>query len=356
MGKKAFQVIFLMLSIALLHGCALVDKHLFNPAASHARIDPLFRTADCKNYVAPNGRHWLSTLLTGSTRNMSSVAFKDACEHQARAINDDQNNTDKDRLYFKLCEADDNSPINPTNCLDYLVSKSNELCNIHKSHIYGDRAAMTVLLGTLAMGAGVAGTMTGGNVTQYLAGSAGFLTGSRAFMDSEIYRNFVTHAILKEIDENRQKFLTDLSYYRKESNDSSKIGIGTLREDALTYHNMCSFYSGLASLLNRPGDKSDIINNSAVKQLNARKDKLNEDIKALEAKISGAKDGDPKETWIDELKAKKQELAAINEALAAVVTDASKTKATTQDTSTPDSGAQKTESPGGSGAPQNNAS
>ena len=112
----------MLLSVNFLYGCALIDKHLFNPAASHARIDPLFRTTDCARYVAEDGRHWLKSLLSigeknnnFSTRNSSSLFIKESCEHQTRSINDvplraedgTETLTDGDRLYFKYCEPTD---------------------------------------------------------------------------------------------------------------------------------------------------------------------------------------------------------------------------------------------------------
>ena len=144
--KKYLRIFTMLLSIHFLYGCALIDKHLFNPAASHARIDPLFRTPDCAKYVAEDGRHWLKSLLSigendtnFSTRNTSSLFFKESCEHQARSINDAQL-TDGDRLYFKYCEGKDitTSPVQTSTpdkdaCFNYLISKSDEICNTHKS-------------------------------------------------------------------------------------------------------------------------------------------------------------------------------------------------------------------------------
>ena len=186
--QKYLRISVMLLSVNLLYGCALIDKHLFNPAASHARIDPLFRTANCARYVAEDGRHWLKSLLSigedknFSTRNSSSLFIKESCEHQTRSINDvplrtedgTEKLTDGDRLYFKYYEPTDSNQgsakeagkaqtlaENKEACFSYLISKSDEICDYHKSHVYGDRTAMNTVFGALALGSGIAGTMTG---------------------------------------------------------------------------------------------------------------------------------------------------------------------------------------------------
>jgi hypothetical protein len=93
MFKLSHRVASIVIAVSLLYGCAFVDKHLFDPAASHASVDPLFRTAECKEYKAPTGKHWLATLVGWgkeefSTRNMSSVVVQDICDNQTRSIND----------------------------------------------------------------------------------------------------------------------------------------------------------------------------------------------------------------------------------------------------------------------------
>ncbi|MBS0498683.1 MAG: hypothetical protein JSR51_13740 [Proteobacteria bacterium] len=311
------RISVILLSVNFLYGCALIDKHLFNPAASHARIDPLFRTNNCARYVAEDGRHWLKSLLSVgevnnfSTRNSSSLFIKESCEHQARSINDvplraadgTEKLTDGDRLYFKYCEPTPSDKgetkeagkaqslaENKEACFSYLISKSDEICDYHKSHIYGDRTAMNTVLGALALGTGVAGTMTGTTITQYLAGSAGFITGGQALMNNEIYRNFVTNAILKEIDANRAKFLADVN----NSKSSALSDFGTIRSLALQYHHKCSFYDGLASLLNKAGE-NNILTNPTVQYLANQKKLKQEEKNKLTAEIEALNKATPKD-------------------------------------------------------------
>lgn len=315
--QKYLRISVMLLSVNLLYGCALIDKHLFNPAASHARIDPLFRTANCARYVAEDGRHWLKSLLSigedknFSTRNSSSLFIKESCEHQTRSINDvplrtedgTEKLTDGDRLYFKYCEPTDSNQgsakeagkaqtlaENKEACFSYLISKSDEICDYHKSHVYGDRTAMNTVFGALALGSGIAGTMTGTTITQYLAGSAGFITGSQALMNNEIYRNFVTNAILKEIDANRAKFLAGVN----NSKSSALSDFGTIRSLALQYHHKCSFYDGLASLLNKAGE-NNILTNPTVQYLANQKKLKQEEKNKLTTEIEALKKATPKD-------------------------------------------------------------
>ncbi|MEI8571734.1 hypothetical protein JWZ98_11915 [Methylomonas sp. EFPC1] len=366
--------IFLFSLIFITNGCAFIDKHIFDPAASHARVAPLFRSPECKNYSAPDGKHWLSTLSEDtSTKNFGSFIVKDECEYQTISINDSNNkNTNADRLYFEQCEnknpnenalkykeniIEDKKIIETLKkdleksnkiaqehekealsvekqakkqislvpianesrilanewketaenkkseldlaieklkiseaqlasinayslgCLTYLISRSDEICEIHKSHIYGNRTAMNTIFQVMATGAGIAGSMSGVGAAQALAGSASFLTGSQAIMNEEVFQNVVTPAILMEINTNRQNFLNDkLTSYK---NASQAIGLGEIRFDAMNYHNKCSFYDGLSSLLDKAG-KNQIkleTSNKAIENLLNQK-------KALENKIS----------------------------------------------------------------------
>ncbi|MFZ2404663.1 MAG: hypothetical protein WAW41_05965 [Methylobacter sp.] len=300
MLKPSLRVASIVIAVSLLDGCAFVDKHLFNPAASHASVDPLFRTAECKSYKAPNGKHWLTTLLglggkEASTRNISSVVVQDTCDHQTRSINDNPGD-EQDRLYFKACEQD--GAFNAASCLNYLISKSDEICGIHKSHIYGNRTAVNTTLGVLATGVGVAGAMTGPGAAQALSGTAGFLTGSQSIVNDEVYKNYVTEAILLEINSNREKYLKGVSYLTEAPGITNNIGIGQVRRDALDYHEKCSFYDGLMSLLNKAGDKADK-NSAAIERLVAEKAELDKQLADVDTEIAALKGAIPAPDDID---------------------------------------------------------
>lgn len=327
MIKPALHVALIAIGVSLLSGCAFVDKHLFNPAASHARVDPLFRTAECKDYKAPNGGHWLATLMgdgksgSASTRNMSSVFVQDGCDFQTRSINDVDGSEEEDVLYAKICKPElVAATAGAANCLNYLISKSDEICGIHKSHIYGNRTAMDTTLGILATGAGVAGAMSGVGAAQALAGSAGFLTGSQSLMNEEVYKNYVTEAILLEIDSNRKKFLETIGYLANgqgAGTTADQIGIGRVRRDALIYHEKCSFYDGLVSLLNKAGDKVEK-GNAALDKLIGKKQGLEKKISDLEkeiAEITGNSSTDlaKKGHKNSEKKGLERQLATVNE-------------------------------------------
>ena len=331
--QKHLRIFIVLLSASFLYGCALIDKHLFNPAASHARIDPLFRTADCARYIPEDGRHWLTSLLfKQTTRNASSLFIKESCEYQTRSINDVplraeagvEDLTDGDRLYFKYCEptapnAGQALDGNKEACFSYLISKSDEICDYHKSHIYGDRTAMNTVLGALALGSGIAGTMTGTTITQYLAGSAGFITGSQSLMNNEICRNFVTNAILKEIDANRTKFLADVN----NSKSSTLSNFGAIRSVALQYHHKCSFYDGLASLLNKAGE-NNILSNPTVQYLANQKKLKQEEKNRLTVEIETLSGMAPKdEATINkktaELNAAEKDIAKLESILASLI-------------------------------------
>ena len=317
-----FRILLALICVFLLYGCAVIDKQLLDPASQHAKVNPLFRTADCKSYKMPTKKLISEIITLGFFDGGGGFFVKDPCEHQALAIND-INDQQKDDLYKKMCKLDDadgtfvNKQGGARNCLNHLISRSDEICEIHQSHIYGDRTVMNTILGTLALGAGVAGSMTGVGAANYLSASAGFLTGGQALMDKEIYRNFVTHAILVKINTNRRNFLTGLAYLNEE-NDNTKINYGRVRRDAETYHNLCSFHNSLTSLLDEAGGskKTEAVNAVLVSQNKLRKQSVESEIQALQTKLSAATTDDAKKAIQDKLDSRNKELHSIEEILA----------------------------------------
>lgn len=326
-----FRILFALICVFLLYGCAVIDKQVLVPASQHAKVNPLFRTADCKNYEMPT-KGLIREIFISEDKEKGGGGgggffVKDPCEHQVLAINDISEDPKKtDNLYLKMCPVTPSDPDNKfgkegtaRNCLNYLISKSNEICELHKSHIYGDRTVSNTILGTLALGAGIAGTMTGAGAAHFLAGSAGFLTGSQALMDKEIYRNFVFHAILVKIDANRTKFLKSPGLaYLDEHNDDSKIGYAKVRNDAVEYHNMCSFYDGLKSLMDEAGvsKTTEPANSMDIERTKLRKQVVEKEIKELEEKLKNSSDPDKQKQIEKDLKHKNGELLLINERLA----------------------------------------
>lgn len=322
-----FRIFFALICVFLLYGCAVIDKQLLVPASQHAKVNPLFRTADCKDYVMPTKKLISEGLL--ELNGKGGFLVKDPCEHQALAINDLYDDSDaitkkaqQDNLYDKMCHNDKGEfrSGGARNCLNYLISKSNEICELHKSHIYGDRTVTNTILGTLALGAGIAGTMTGAGAAHFLAGSAGFLTGSQALMDKEIYRNFVFHAILVKIDTNRSKFLKSSGLaYLDDNKDDSKIGYAKVRNDAVGYHNLCSFYDGLKSLMDEAGvsNNTELASPLLIERTKLRKQFVENEIKKLEAKLNDSNTPpEEKKKIAEDLKHRNGELFLINEQLA----------------------------------------
>lgn len=319
-----FRILLALICVFLLYGCAVIDKQLLVPASQHAKVNPLFRTADCKDYEMPTRGLIREIFMPKVFGGKAGGGFfvKDPCEHQALAIND-ISDAQKDSLHERMCGLP-NGKFNYTeggarNCLNHLISRSDEICELHKSHIYGDRTVANTILGTLALGAGVAGAMTGVGAANYLAASAGFLTGGKALMDEEIYRNFVTHAILLKIDTNRSEFLKSPELaYRNEKNNDTEIGYAKVRDDAVKYHNLCSFYGGLTSLLNEAGGskKTEAVNAVLVNQYKLKKQFVEKEIKALEAQFNDPKtSANDKAKIADKLESRKRELFSIDEIL-----------------------------------------
>lgn len=193
--------------------------------------------------------------------------------------------------------------------------KSDEICDIHKSHIYSNRTVMNMTLGLLGSGTGIAGGLVGGlGAANALSGSAGFLTGARSLMNEEVYHNYLAEAVIKEIENNRSNYLAKLksqypispvlrdSHKDKQNtvgaegsqNQQQQSNQGSMTDFSYTssevkrhiqeYHQLCSFYSGLVTLLAKAGE--DTIQSDVRNGITARITTLKTDINALEEKIN----------------------------------------------------------------------
>lgn len=225
-----------------LNGCAFVDRTMLKPSAEMSRVPPLFSTKECEKYIPVDNSKFF---------DFYNPFVKNECEAQIYSIKEAELNKNDSKCY-------DENTQSLSECSAYLIRTSDNICNIHLSGIFGNRAVTNVSLGILATGAGIAGGLVSGlAAANALSGTSGFLTGTRSLMNEEIYRNYVAEAIIKEILANRKASKDKINNELASSDGQSGkiIGIEQIKQRVSEYHAECSFYSGLSSLIGKAGEQ-----------------------------------------------------------------------------------------------------
>ena len=309
-----FRIILVFSLLIPFAGCAFVDRTILRPSAEMARVPPLFRTSDCVGYIAPKGNAWW---------DWHNPFIKNSCEEQKLSIytppvtanGNPEGNTSTEALssptdntsFSQICKPEVTGD-DLKECAAFLMRMSDEICNVHLSKIFGDRAVTNVTLGILAAGAGIAGGIVPGLVAaNALSGASGFLTGTRSLLNEEVYRNYVAEAIIKEIKGNRDRLAIDIQngIIGKAPKDNQLVGVEQVALKVSRYHNECSFYAGLSSLLGKAGLPKE----SFAPNL---KDSLNQQILNLQQTRENTKDPNQKLNYQKQIDILQSVLANLN--------------------------------------------
>ncbi|MBI3675634.1 MAG: hypothetical protein HY243_03360 [Proteobacteria bacterium] len=168
--------------------------------------------------------------------------------------------------------------------MDYLVQRSNRICEAHEAGIIADASSSNFGLSeTATILSGMGALFTPAATVRALSGSAAIVNATRDNFNNVFYQNILASAVVKSIDKTRTEKMSALEASRTKSiNDYSA---DQMVRAVLEYHSACSFYSGLVTLT----DAAARINPSSVElteRITALKDKLTE----LNATISGLND------------------------------------------------------------------
>lgn len=216
-----------------------MDRHMFTPAADYARVEPLFRSKKCEGMTVPKG-------YGTSLDDFRNPLTKNECESEESSLTDDEYISNSN---CAAISAGDAGLQNAKECLAFLVGKSDRLCEVHKSYIYSNHTIMNTTLGIMAAGAGAAGAMMPHVVAaNALAGAAGFASGAQALMSEEVYKNYISEAIIRQINKNREDYHKQILKGVVTGNLNGKYQI---KQAAENYHALCSFYAGLVSLVDQ---------------------------------------------------------------------------------------------------------
>lgn len=269
--------------VCLLGGCASISRNIFDPAADASRVPPLIRSDECRDF--PYNTKW------GDPATWKNPFWKNPCESQNLSLTRPANicpyvpKTDKKDDDGK--QEDDYKKPDLRECADSYETASDKICTVHLSKIFGNRAVTNATLGIVASGTGIAGSLVTGTAANALSGSAGFITADRSILNEEIYRNYVAEAIIKEIIDNRKTLKANIyADIEKGAASTSPItGPQGVLQRVLEYHNACSFYAGLTSLLGKAGVSGQKASD-VKKNLDGQITTLNETIENLDEEIA----------------------------------------------------------------------
>ena len=207
MGKsRSVKVVWAVVGFAFLAGCG-----------SLARIDPLFE-------AEPEA----VDLDTGEPNALYIAALDSANPQIAQA--------------------------NRNELQSLLLRRSEQICEIHQSDIFANAAVFNVTMGVLTSAlAGAAAIVTGPVGIEVLAGGAALSNAGRSLVNEEVYRQQLVTAVITEIDENRKAVREEIG--AKLDKTTADYAVNESIRDAQRYHQECSFFAGVSSLVGKAGQR-----------------------------------------------------------------------------------------------------
>lgn len=154
-----------------------------------------------------------------------------------------------------------------------IIELSDDICEQHKGDIIGTSATVNLTTGLGAtVFSGVSAIVTGAAATNYAAGAT-ILNGTRSAVSAEVYQGLFTTAIIKAIEESRDKKKNEILV--RQTKNISEYTMDQAVIDAQDYHFRCSFYHGLV-----------VLNEDAKKRATPGKDELLGRIEILRKEIT----------------------------------------------------------------------
>lgn len=170
-----------------------------------------------------------------------------------------------------------------------LMTFSDLECSYHQSGIYSNQSSINFLTGFTSLIAGAASVVSdrgmgaSGRGARNLAALGAVSSGSRGLVNSEVYFSYIGPAVVSEIElvrrEARKKLLA------KQHCSTEDYPPARAVNDALAYHESCSFVVGLSSLLAKAGKST--VNPDLSAEVNRRG--MDRRITDFEALIAGKK-------------------------------------------------------------------
>lgn len=129
-----------------------------------------------------------------------------------------------------------------------LIKHADDVCTQELGRLTANEAIANTALAALSSTlSGIATIVTGAHAKEIFAAGAGLSTASRSHVNAHVFRNVLSTAVSRAIhiarDKKRGEILAELT------KDSVKYNVDQMIVDANSYHQTCSFYRGLALVL-----------------------------------------------------------------------------------------------------------
>jgi len=171
-----------------------------------------------------------------------------------------------------------------------LMTYADEICDDHVAKIYANHASLSFDLGFLTTLLSGGAAIASGRAATNLAAESALLSGTRGLVNSEVYYGYIGPAVMREIRSLRGDLRTQIA--TKRSCGLNEYPPQEAINDALIYHDACSFSTGLTSLLSKAG-------NTHVGEDKLRTAQLKATAAQLAEKKNGLKDAETERTAVD---------------------------------------------------------
>ena len=162
---------------------------------------------------------------------------------------------DDDWLYTRLAvfasdpQIDDDARETARNLLqNRIIALSDQVSGEYLAKVARNEDLVNVGLGGSALLFDALGTaLTGVDASRAMSAASGFATAGRELVNEEVYQNAFGPAIIKTIATARQNRALELAIKRRDM-DITQYPVGDAIADAIAYHEMASFFSGLMAV------------------------------------------------------------------------------------------------------------
>lgn len=185
-----------------------------------------------------------------------------------------------------------------------IMQLSDRVCEQHLGDIVANAATVNLGLGILSTALAGTATVVGGEAAKSALAAAAAITGaSRSLVNEEIYQQFLSAAIVTAIRGERKNHETEIMSRRVMDDGNpevlAKYPVDDAIRDVLVYHHECSFFNGVAILLEQANRRE-----RTRTDVKARMAGIRTEIIANRDLLSGATDdnGDPLPGKDDEVK------------------------------------------------------
>jgi hypothetical protein len=185
-------------------------------------------------------------LSNDTTSSQDQSNYKEGQDLQAKPTNKRPINLDEEKYkeMFEAALAGDRPQRNQLQ--NKIIELSDDVCEQHKGDVVGNASSVNLYTGLGAtFFSGISAIVTGAAAANYAATSTLF-NATRAGVNADVYQGLFATAIIKAINESREKKKNEIQ--AKQLKSTQEYSIDSAIIDAQDYHFRCSFYNGLVVL------------------------------------------------------------------------------------------------------------